>query len=223
MTIVGPTAPRAAERANIEKLLCERERTARYEGASVVPERPHRNKDNWVSTWIDDGQCVPHSNGKNVAKRAITDDGQLIWMVYSTGRRFAYHSNAATPVEAFEQAADARRKRKRIAMRWPEIVRLRRRVLLGRVRVTVRTQDGREAGLCELGIQGFLRRFGFRGTEFSGRALALLSFIDRQPGYALFVAHLRQCAERESGTGEEPRPNAAHVTSGSPKPELQAA
>lgn len=159
---------------------------------------PYRNTDNWVGTWIDPGQKVVGEDGRTYAERAITDHGQMLWMVHSPGRRYAFHASPQSADAAFAQAEDARRRRKAVARRWNEYKVLRRRIILGRVRLSVLVDDGREAGLCEVGIQGFLRRFGLhRQRAFSGRTLALLSFLDRQAGYAVLVAHDRH--ERASG------------------------
>lgn len=155
------------------------------------------NTDNWVRTWIDTAHTVERNSGRIRASRAITQAGQLIWMIQQQGNRFAFHADREPVDAAFRQASEARRKRKAIAARWPEIVRLRRRILIGTVRLTVSVDDARQTGLCELGIQGFLHRVGLGGrTLFPGRVLAVLSFLDRQVGYAIFAGYLRQQAEQ---------------------------
>ena len=100
-------------------------------------------------------------------------------------------------VAAFAEADAARVRRRAIGRRWAEIARLRRDVLLCRRRFFTTVGDAREAGLCELGIRGFLARFGLaRRGGAPAFVLALVSFVDRQPGYAMFAAHLR--LEREA-------------------------
>lgn len=156
-----------------------------------------RSTDNWVRTWIDPENTVTHRSGRIVASRAITQSGLLIWMVQQKGNRFAFHADRDTAEEAFKQASQARRARKAIASRWPEIVKLRHRILMGRTRLTVSVDDARRAGLCELGVQGFLHRIGLGGrTEFSGKLLAMLSFMDRHVTYAMFAAYQRQVTKQ---------------------------
>lgn len=118
-------------------------------------------------------------------------------MVQQQGNRFAFHADRDSAEDAFKQASEARRARKAIASRWPEIAKLRRRILTGRTRLTVSVDDARRAGLCELGIQGFLHRVGLGGrTQFSGKLLAVLSFMDRQVAYATFAAYQRHLSEQ---------------------------
>lgn len=144
--------------------------------------------------------AVEHRSGRILASRAITQSGRLIWMIQLHGNRFAFHADRDPVDAAFRQASEARRARKAIAARWPKIVKLRRRILIGTERLTVSIDDARRAGLCELGIQGFLHRVGPGGrTHFPGRVLVVLSFMDRQVGYAIFAEHLCQQAE-QSGT-----------------------
>lgn len=151
-----------------------------------------RNTDNWVRTWVDMSYSVEHEDGKRVALRAITDTGKLIWMVETLGRKYAYHADANKVEEAFAQAEQARVARRGIARQWRDVKVLRRRVLLGSVSLVTTLEDARNAGLCELGIQGFLNRIGYTGaTNVSGRLLMLLSFIDRQIAYAVYAGYLR--------------------------------
>ena len=190
--------PRAAEL--VRRLTAERERTARLPGATVTgTPRIVRDRANWVRCLVDRDQVVERGLDGATARRAITDEGRLIWMVQARGRRHAYHAIAADAEAAFAEADEARERRRQIGRRRAEIRRLRRDVLLGRRRYFTTIDDARVAGLCELGIRGFLARIGHsRRGGASAFVLALASFLDRQPGYAMFAAHLRLERERAS-------------------------
>lgn len=163
-----------------------------------------RNTDNWVRTWVDLEHQVADADSSRIAYRAITESGQLIWMVETPGRKFAFHANALLPEDAFVQAEQARIARRGIAKRWNDVRVLRRQVLLGSVRLTASLEDARSAGLCELGIQGFLKKIGYAGaTHVSGRLLMLISYFDRQVAYPVYMAHLR--TQEESQAAASPR------------------
>ncbi|MBM2576347.1 hypothetical protein JQC91_08510 [Jannaschia sp. Os4] len=185
------------------KLLAERPGLSALDREALLGSAAlERNTDNWVRSWIDTEHVVTHRSKRVVATRAITDSGLLIWMVRLQGNRFAFHSDREGVDDAFRQASEARRARKAIASRWDEYRALRRRIFLGGRRLTITVDDARRAGLCELGIQGFLHRVGLGGrTHFPGRLLAALSYVDRQVGYAVFAGHLRQQAEEASRLG----------------------
>ena len=182
----------------VHRLAEERKRTTRLPRASATAApRIVRDRTNWVRCRVDYGQCVDRAADGAIARRAITDEGRLIWLVHAPGRRHAYHAVAAGVEAAFAEADAARVRRRAIGRRWAEIARLRRDVLLCRRRFFTTVGDAREAGLCELGIRGFLARFGLaRRGGAPAFVLALVSFVDRQPGYAMFAAHLR--LEREA-------------------------
>ncbi|UWQ23109.1 hypothetical protein [Jannaschia sp. W003] len=173
----------------------------------ILSDGPHleRNTDNWVRSWVDRDHVVTHRSGRVTATRAITDSGLLIWMVQLQGNRFAFHADREGVDDAFRQASEARRARKAIAARWDEYRALRRRIFLGDRKLRITVDDARRAGLCELGIQGFLHRFGLGGrADFPGRLLAVLSYLDRQVGYAVYAGHTRQQAEEaETSVGRE--------------------
>lgn len=158
------------------------------------------NTDNWVRSWIDTGHVITHRSGRVEATRAITESGLLIWMIQLQGNKFAFHADRQNVDDAFKQASEARRARKAIAARYDEYRKLRRQLLLGNRKLRISVDDARRAGLCELGIQGFLHRVGLGGRhDFSGRLLAVLSFMDRQVGYAVFEGHLRDLSAQSAG------------------------
>ncbi len=174
--------------------------TAKEPGAIISPTgRLIRNTDNWVRVWMDEGQKVRDEPNRCTATRAITDDGQLIWMVHVDGKRFAYHADGHTAADAFSQAAEARARRRAVSRCSAELRRLRRKILLGRIKVRPTVADARQAGLCELGITGFLARsrLGER-ADYPGYFLALMSLVDRQIAYPLLTAHARMRAEEVS-------------------------
>lgn len=158
-----------------------------------------RNTDNWVRTWVDMEHRVEDNGSECIAYRAITDAGQLIWMVERPGRKYAYHADAARPEDAFRQASRARQNRRDLSRQWNSVKVLRRQVMLGSVCLTASLDDARNAGLCELGIQGFLSRIGCGGaTHVSGRVLMLISYFDRQVSYPVFNAYLRKKLEDQT-------------------------
>ncbi len=157
-----------------------------------------RNTDDWVRVWIDEGLVFRDETTNSSAHRAISDEGRLLWMIKGDGKRFAYHATAPTPEEAFEEAANATARRRSIAKRWPEVRALRRDILLLRDRVRPTREDARHAGLCEMGVDGFLRRTGLGNRQdYPGYILAIASLFDRQIAYPLFAAHVRQQLEFE--------------------------
>jgi len=119
-----------------------------------------RNTDDWVRVWIDPGHEFRDEQTSATARRAITDEGQLIWMVLVDGKRFAFHASAQKVHDAFVQATEAAENRRAIARQWRKVKQLRRNILLLKTRVRPTMDDARKSGLCDLGIQGFLRRTG---------------------------------------------------------------
>ena len=148
-----------------------------------------RNTDDWVRVWVDQGNVVQSEYHGARATRAITDGGQLIWMVLKEGRRRAYHATAQSVEEAFGQMQLAGARRRRISRQMPALRRLRRDVLLGRVKLRPTLEDARQSGLCDLGVEGFLTRMRLgQRPDYPGYLLALVSLIDRQVAYPLFIA-----------------------------------
>ena len=196
VNIAGRAAARRPDAAELaRRLIGERERTARLPGA-VLTDTPRivRDRANWVRCLVDHDQLVERAADGTTARR--------IWMVQAPGRRHAYHAIATEAGAAFEEADEARERRRAIGRRRSEIRDLRRDVLLLRRRYFTTVDDARAAGLCELGIRGFLARVGHsRRGGASAFVLALASFFDRQPGYAMLAAHLR--LEREDAGGRE--------------------
>lgn len=158
-----------------------------------------RNTDDWVRVWIDEDHKVLDKTSNSTARRAITDDGLLIWMVLREGRRFAYHATAQTAQGAFAQAAEATARRQAIRVHWADVRKLRRKILMGRYRSRPKVEDARAAGLCELGVQGFLRRTGLGQREtYPGYFLALASFFDPQIAFPLWVEYQRRAENIET-------------------------
>jgi len=117
------------------------------------------------------------------------------WMVLFDGKRFAYHATARTVENAFEQAVQAKARRRAISKRWAELRQLRSDILLLKTRVRPTLEDAREAGLCDLGVEGFLSRTGLgKRPDYPGYFLALMSLFDRQIAYPLFAAQQRVSA-----------------------------
>lgn len=176
-----------------QQLVMERQMTSLLERA-ILSVGPHlvRDRSNWVGCWMDTGYRVTADEGDIEAVRAITDAGQLIWMVRHPDKRFAYHADAHDPFAAMAQARKAWAARREIKSRWDEVRALRRDVVAGRRKLTVHIEDARDAGLCELGIRGFLTSLGQGArVRMPGRVLALLSYMEPQAAYALWAAHER--------------------------------
>ena len=168
---------------------------------AFLSEGPHlvRDRSNWVGCWLDTGNRVLSDIDDVEAVRGITDHGQLIWMILHPNKRFGYHAGAKDPVAAIEQARAAWRARRAIKSRWPEVLQLRRDVLAGRKSFVVHIDDARDAGLCDLGIRGFMRALGFGNrVRLSARTLAALSYVDPQAAYALFQAYQRTSGQQRS-------------------------
>lgn len=155
---------------------------------------PHlvRDQSNWVGCWMDTGYRVGADTGDIEAVRAVTDAGQLIWMVRHPDKTFGYHADANDPFAAMAQARCAWARRREIKSRWAEVKALRREVIAGRRKLVVHIDDARDAGLCDLGIRGFLRALGQGArVQMPGRVLAVLSYFEKQAAYALWAAHVR--------------------------------
>ncbi|GFE66916.1 hypothetical protein [Litoreibacter roseus] len=145
-----------------------------------------------VQGWIDTANHVEHDHGVTTARRAITDDGQLIWAVAHPEQRFAYSSAAVDPNDAMEEARSAWFARRQIGVRWKDVAVLRLDVLLNGAHFSVTREDAYGAGLCRVGVDKRLRQAGFAQVfAFSARKVAALSLIETQLAYVLFAAHLR--------------------------------
>ena len=187
--------PRRAQRVDQLKqmLVMDRQMTSLIDRA-FLSVGPHlvRDTSNWVGCWMDTGYRVRADAGDIEAVRAITDAGQLIWMVRHPEKTFAYHADATDPFAAMVQAKQAWAKRREIKSRWTEVKALRREVMAGRRKLVVHVEDARDAGLCDLGIRGFLRALGQGDrVRMPGRMLAGLSYFEKQAAYALWAAHVR--------------------------------
>ena len=175
------------------RLIGERNRTVEQKNATIKDLfELVRNTDDWVKVWVDEGQYVRDDASKVTATRAITDEGQLIWMVKLDGKRFSYHATSTLARDAFEEAKEAREKRRLVTKRWTEVKQLRRDILLGRRRLRVTIEDAKNAGLCTLGINGFLKKTGMgQKPDYPAFILMLVSLFDRQVAFPVFAAHLR--------------------------------
>ena len=151
-----------------------------------------RNTDDWVKVWIDPVQTIRDDVAKATAQRAITDEGHVIWMVFRDNRKRAFHANVKTPEEAFQIAKTAVERRRLVAKNWNELKELRRDILMFRSRMRPTLKDAEQAGLCDLGVQGFLNRLGLgHRQDCSGYLLAVASLFDRQIAYPLWIARAR--------------------------------
>jgi len=178
-----------------QRLILQRQMTSLIDRA-FLSEGAHFlfDKTNWVRCWIDLGYEVRGDDGLK-AYRAITEAGQLFWMVYHPNKKHAYHATADDPVAAIEEAIAAWYARKQVRQNWRAVKDLRRDLLtFRRANFTVHRIDAYQAGLCRIGVDGFMRRLGFGALQsLPARRLALLSLIDEQAAFAIYGAHLRVC------------------------------
>ncbi|KNG94284.1 hypothetical protein [Pseudaestuariivita atlantica] len=163
---------------------------------------PHR--ENWVPMWVDTGHVVRSDCGTMFAERSITRGGRLIWLVTTEGKSHAYHATAQDPFAAFEQATEARDRRRFVRGQWDVVKRLQRDLMLGRRRFDVLIDDAAASPLCAVGIQYFMSRIGMgRVRRVSGRVAALMMMIEPQVGFVIYEAARRHGVLSEMPEGRD--------------------
>ena len=147
---------------------------------------------NWVSLYYDTGRRAHSDDGTQVAYRAITTDGQLLWYVKTDGKAHMYHSLATCPFEAFEEANAAIAKRRSVKSGWADVQAHAWRLATFRERHDVLIKDAYASPLCPLGIQSFLRSVGIgKAKRIPGFLAGWLMLIDPQLGFVIHEARLR--------------------------------
>lgn len=156
------------------------------------------SKEDWVPLYMDLGNMVVSDCGQFTAYRAATLKGQLIWMVYTSGKEKGYHAMCDDPVDAIERAKETWNHRRAIRQNWCHVEKLQRDLLRGRQRFDVRVEDLKASPLCSLGIEGFRSAVGLgRITRIPGWLAALLMKIEPQMGFVLYEAKCRHQLARD--------------------------
>lgn len=157
-------------------------------GGDFIPLRS-----DWVSLYYDTGYKVCSDDGSQYAYRAITTRGELLWLVFSTGKSRGYHSEASCPVGAFEEAQTALAHRREVKSRWDDVTSVARALRRGSLRFDVLIEDAHNSPLCAMGTRHFLRSVGMSGiTRISGFKLAWLMLVEPQLGFVIHQAALRE-------------------------------
>lgn len=161
------------------------------------------DKANWVPLYFDRGHAVPSDCGRMTAFRAVTLNGQFLWMVFAQDKQHGYHAACDDPVEALEQARHSWAHRRAVRQDWDLVERTARDLILGRQRFDVRIEDAQASPLCLLGIDGFRRAVGLgRVTRMPGRVAALLMKIEPQMGFVIHAALQRQARSVPDNAGD---------------------
>ena len=152
-----------------------------------------RETADWVPMWVDLENSVRSDRVGATAYRAITDQGNLLWYVRRDGKRKGYHSAASSATDAFLDAQRCWSTRRAIKQNWAGLETLQSELLSGKKSLDVTVEDARQGGLCVMGIQGFMKRFGItRRQRISGRFAALLMKFEPQVGFAIYNAASRR-------------------------------
>lgn len=159
--------------------------------------RIRRNRENWVTLWLDEGHAVSVDGGAITAYRGIESLGRLLWLVRHEAKRYGYHSLENDPYKAIHEALSAWEARREIRARWHVVEQVASDLLVGRRRFDVTLEDAHNSPLCSVGIDAFRRRMRIRHiTRISGRTAALLMKIEPQLGFVIYQAYLRTEQER---------------------------
>ncbi|TNF22825.1 MAG: hypothetical protein EP318_02640 [Rhodobacteraceae bacterium] len=152
-----------------------------------------RHSESWVRMWVDNSWAVRSRCGRMYARRGMTDDGQLIWLVRHVDRKLAYHTVGHTPDMAFRRAQEGWQRCDAMKAHRREARGLIRDLLLGRARFDVSVVDAAEAPLSPVEVRGFLARMKIdRKYRISGRMAALMALIEPQMGLIIWIAHQRR-------------------------------
>lgn len=186
------SAERKARLAVERKLL-----SAEFTGLQPTAGDIQRHSESWVRMWVDMSYAVFSDCGDMYARRGLTDDGQMIWLVKHIQRRLAFHAVGHDPALAFRRAEDAWRRCDEMRARSGEARRLIRDLILGRERFDVTVADAAESPLSAVEVRGFLSRMGLsRRQRISGRLAALFALIEPQVGMIILIAHQRRAPGR---------------------------
>ena len=171
---------------------------AGYPGFQATPGDMDWQSELWVRMFVDMSYCVFSESGMMFARRGVTDDGQMIWLVKHIQRPLAFHAVAHDPAQAFACAREAWAACDALRERRAEIRALCRDLLMGRARFDVTVEDAAAAPLSSVEVRFFLRRMGLsRRRRISGRLAALTALIEPQVGIVVWTAFRRQTQGQE--------------------------
>lgn len=160
-------------------------------------------KSDWVPLYFDRGNKVTSDCGQIAAFRAVSMKGQLLWLVFTSGKTKGYHAACTDPFEAMDEARQTLAHRRAVRQGWADVEQTARDLIAGRQRFDVRIEDVYAAPLCTLGIEGFRSAIGMgRITRISGRMAALLMKIEPQMGFVINAALQRHAATQSVTTSE---------------------
>ena len=151
------------------------------------------HRSDWVSLYYDTGYMVTSDDRSQYAYRAITTRGELLWLVFSTGKSRGYHSEERCPFAAFEDAQRALAHRRFVKSRWNDVNRVASALRRGSLRFDVLIEDAHASPLCAMGTRHFLRSIGIPNVQrMSGFKLAWIMLIEPQLGFVIHEAALRE-------------------------------
>lgn len=189
---------KAAERR--ARLVVERKLlSAEFPGLTPTPGDVEWHCESWVRMWVDHTYVVFSACGMMFARRGITDDGQMIWLVRHIQRPLAFHAVGHDPEMAFQRARDAWARCDALRLRSREIRALCRALLLGRERFDITVEDAAASPLSAVEVRSFMTRMGLlRRRRISGRLAALFAIIEPQMGLVIWTARARQARRSDA-------------------------
>ncbi|MEM6593556.1 MAG: hypothetical protein AAF672_02120 [Pseudomonadota bacterium] len=146
-----------------------------------------------IALYYDRAHIVRSDDGSQHAYRAITKQGEKLWLVFSEGKTRGYHAECDCPFEAFDITRRALQQRRQVKANWNDVRRLARDLRMRRVQLNVRLEDAERSPLCTMGIRHFLRSIGLPNlTRMSGFKLAWMMLAEPQLGFVLHEAAVRE-------------------------------
>lgn len=185
-------AERRARLAVERKLL-----SADYPGLRLTPGDIEWHSESWVRMWVDLSYIVYSPCGTMHARRGITVDGQIIWLIQHPMRPRAFHAVGHDPAMAFRRATDAWARCDALRGRREEIKALARDLIYGRQTFDITIEDAAASPLSAVEVRSFMARLRLgRARRVSGRVAALMTLIEPQVGFVIWTAHQRRHAAR---------------------------
>ncbi len=146
-----------------------------------------------VPVYFDRGNRVVSDDGLHVAYRAVTFRGELLWIVFTSGKPRGYHSDAGDPYDAFEACRQALIRRRLVEADWDEVKALAWKLRFGLARMDIQLRDVQAAAVSCPELRDYARRFGRPGGgTMSGFALAWMMRFQPRLGYVLREAAVRR-------------------------------
>ena len=163
------------------------------------------DKSDWVPLYFDLGQKVTSDCGEMSAFRALTLQGQFLWMVFTPSKVHGYHAACDDPFEAMELAQAAWNHRREVRQDWTLVEQTARDLLWGRQRFWVTIEDVKASPLCTLGCDGFRNAIGLgRIKRIPGWLAAALMKIEPQMGFVIHAAMVRRTQAGRAGQAAVP-------------------